>query len=250
MSKKTSDAGINLIKSFEGCVLKAYRCPAGVLTIGYGHTSGVKDGMVITADEAVVFLKSDLASFEKSVNSLVKVDITQNMFDALVSFTYNCGAGALKKSTLLLLLNSKNYSGAAGEFAKWNKANGKVLAGLTRRRTAERLLFVTDMDDVNTSTESTDSSTVSYKKGNYITQYAMRVRTGPGTSYPVKNFTAMTADAQKENAQYKVNGKAIYKKGLTFTAQSIVVNADSVWAKTPSGYVCLKDNNTIYAITK
>lgn len=123
--------------------MTAYKCPAGVWTIGYGHTATAKQGMTITQAKAVELLKNDLARFEAGVNTYVKVPINQNQFDALVSFSYNVGSGALKTSTLLKKLNAKDYQGAADEFLRWNKASGKVLAGLTKRRETERALFLT-----------------------------------------------------------------------------------------------------------
>lgn len=143
----TNERGINLIKAFEGCVLTAYQCPAKKWTIGYGHTGKVEGkpitkGMRITEEKAAALLKEDLAIFERSVEGLVKVKLTENQFAALVSFTYNVGAGNLKKSTLLRKLNAGDYSGAAAEFTKWNKAGGVVLAGLTRRRKEEQTLYL------------------------------------------------------------------------------------------------------------
>jgi GH24 family phage-related lysozyme (muramidase) len=140
---KTSTVGINLIKEFEGCKLTAYKCPAGVWTIGIGTTKGVKAGQVITESQALDLLAKDLSTFEAAVTKLVKVEIRQPMFDALVSFAYNLGAGALGSSTLLKKLNARDYKGAADEFLKWDKAGGRQLAGLTRRRQAERKLFLT-----------------------------------------------------------------------------------------------------------
>ena len=137
-----SQNGIDLIKSFEGCELKSYLCPAKVWTIGYGHTSGVKRGDEINQAQAERYLKADLIQFEKDVIKLVKVPINQNQFDALVSFAYNCGTRALSGSTLLRKLNAKDYAGAADEFERWNKADGKVLPGLVRRRAAEKRLFL------------------------------------------------------------------------------------------------------------
>lgn len=143
MAFKTSKTGIDLIKSFEGCSLKAYRCPANVLTIGYGHTGGVKEGQSITQAEAERLLKVDLGSYEAAVNKYVTAIINQNQFDALVSFAYNCGCGALQKSTLLKYLNRSMYKEAADQFDLWNKGGGKVLKGLVRRRAAEKELFLT-----------------------------------------------------------------------------------------------------------
>lgn len=139
---KTSDKGVALIKEFEGCKLTAYKCPAGVWTIGIGTTKDVKPGMVITEAKAVDFLKRDLAVFEAAVNKLVKVEMSQPMFDALIAFVYNVGEGAFAKSTLLKKLNAGDRKGAADEFLKWNKAAGRVLEGLTRRRKAERALYL------------------------------------------------------------------------------------------------------------
>ncbi|MFG3451150.1 lysozyme [Stutzerimonas stutzeri] len=137
----TSQKGLDLIKSFEGLRLSAYRCPADIPTIGYGTTAGVKMGDTITKERAEELLREDVARFESQVLRLVKVPLTQGQHDALVSFVYNLGAGNLSNSTLLRLLNAGDYAGAAAQFDRWNKAGGKVLAGLVRRRAAERALF-------------------------------------------------------------------------------------------------------------
>jgi len=139
---KTSDDGVKLIQLFEGLRLTSYVCPAGILTIGYGHTSAagnpiVKPKMTITKDEAADILRSDLSRFERGVEGMVKVDISQNQFDVLVSFAYNCGLGALKKSTLLKRVNAKRFDEVPAELMKWSKAGGRQLAGLVRRRRAE-----------------------------------------------------------------------------------------------------------------
>lgn len=139
---KTSKNGIDLIKKYEGLRLKAYRCPSGVLTIGYGHTKGVKQGMVITKLKAEQYLLDDLINFEKAVSNYVKVTINQNQFDALVSFSFNVGINAFKNSTLLRRLNKGNFTEASQEFLRWNKSNGKVLEGLSKRRKEERALFI------------------------------------------------------------------------------------------------------------
>lgn len=145
---QTNDAGVALIKSFEGLRLKAYHDSVGVLTIGFGHTSAagaplVTKGLTITDDEAEQILRTDLLLYEDVVEEAVTVPLTGNQFAALVSFTYNLGGGNLRSSTLLRKLNAGDYAGAADEFARWDKAGGKVLAGLTRRRAAERELFLT-----------------------------------------------------------------------------------------------------------
>ncbi|RSA38519.1 lysozyme [Enterobacter hormaechei] len=144
---QTSDKGIALIKQFEGCKLTAYQDSVGVWTIGYGWTQPVdgkpiRAGMTIKQETAERLLKTGLVSYESDVSRLVKVGLTQGQFDALVSFTYNLGARSLSTSTLLRKINAGDYAGAADEFLCWNKAGGKVLNGLTRRREAERALFL------------------------------------------------------------------------------------------------------------
>lgn len=140
---KLSKAGLELIKHFEGCKLTAYRCPAGVLTIGYGSTGvHVKPGMTISQQEAEQMLLGDLARFVVGVSEVVRADMTQGQFDALVSFAFNLGLGALRGSTLLAKFKAGDVAGAAKEFHRWNRAGGKVLDGLTKRREAERALFL------------------------------------------------------------------------------------------------------------
>ena len=140
---QTSEKGFDLIRNYEGLQLAAYICPGGKLTIGYGHTGpDVTDGRRIDAEEANELLGRDVERFERAVNELVTVPMTQGMFDALISFSFNLGAGSLKSSTLLKKLNADDREGAADEFLKWNKAKGKVLAGLTARRESERELFL------------------------------------------------------------------------------------------------------------
>ncbi|HJC23183.1 MAG TPA: glycoside hydrolase family protein [Candidatus Eisenbergiella merdavium] len=142
MSFTTSQAGIDLITSFEGCRLTAYQDSVGVWTIGYGHTSGVYQGMTITEEEAIAFLRQDLKTAENAVNSYVTYAINQSQFDALVSFTFNVGTGNLSSSTLLKKLNAGDINGAANEFDKWIYAGGEVLEGLVRRRAAEKQMFL------------------------------------------------------------------------------------------------------------
>lgn len=145
---KTGVKGIDLIKSFEGFFPKPYNCPAGVPTIGYGTTrypSGVKVSMkdkAITQAQALDYLRYDLKRFELAVDALIRDDINQNQFDALVSFTYNLGEGNLKASTLAKKVNTNPKDASiAKEFEKWVNANGKKLAGLVRRREAEAELY-------------------------------------------------------------------------------------------------------------
>ena len=140
-----SQEGLSLIKKFEGCELKAYLCKASVLTIGYGHTETTHENMAIDQETADKLLNKDIKHFEKHVNNLVKVNLDQNQFDALVAWTFNLGPSNLYSSTLLKVLNAKDYKGVPDQIKRWNKAtvDGKkqVLEGLVRRREAESLLF-------------------------------------------------------------------------------------------------------------
>lgn len=142
MKRQFSDKGLALTAVSEGLRLEAYLCPAMVWTIGYGHTRGVKKGDKITKEKALDFLREDVQDSVSAVNRLVKVPLSQGQFDALVDFVFNLGEGALAKSTLLKLLNMGKYEDARKEFAKWNKADGRVLDGLTKRRKAEADMFV------------------------------------------------------------------------------------------------------------
>lgn len=161
---KTSQTGLNLIEEYEGLILGAYDdandhvvlpggSVRGTLTIGYGHTNAagppkVTIGQKITKAQANEILAADLSRVESSVNKLVRVPINQNQFDALVSFQFN--TGGLARSSVLSKLNKKDYQGAADALLLWNRGNGQVLAGLTRRRKAERALFLTKASNVPT----------------------------------------------------------------------------------------------------
>lgn len=161
---KTSKNGYDLIKAFEGLhavkadgTIRAYLCPAGKWTIGYGSTKGVRSGMNITKEEAEELLIKDVAVYEEAVNRLVKVPLTQNQFDALVSFVFNLGEPNFARSTLLRRLNASDYDSVPEQLMRWNKArvNGQLqpLRGLTRRRAAEGALFSMDAPLASASKE-------------------------------------------------------------------------------------------------
>lgn len=143
-TRKTGRAGRDLIKKYEGLRLEAYRCPAGVWTIGYGHIRTTTPDMKITAAKANLLLIEDLATAEKAVSRLVKVELNQSQFDALVSFVFNVGVGAFERSTLLRLLNAGEYDDVPAQLARWNKVKGKVTRGLVRRREDEAKLFMAE----------------------------------------------------------------------------------------------------------
>jgi GH24 family phage-related lysozyme (muramidase) len=174
---KTSQNGVNLIKSFEGLVLHAYK-PVSTekyWTIGYGHYgSDVQEGSTISKEEAEQLLKYDLGKYEYGVSQMVQVPLNVNQFDSLVSFAYNCGLDALRTSTLLKKLNAKDYQGAAKEFDKWVHAGGKVLAGLVRRRAEEKALFLKPIPKV---IKKDKIITYTIKKGDNLTHIANAYKT-------------------------------------------------------------------------
>lgn len=138
---KISNEGKNLIKYFEGCKLEAYLDAVSTPTIAYGRTKGVTMGDTCTQEQAEAWLDEELVEYENYVNEAVKVPLTQNQFDALVSWTYNLGPSNLNNSTMLKVLNSSSYDDVPTQIKRWNRAGGKVLDGLVRRREAEALLF-------------------------------------------------------------------------------------------------------------
>lgn len=233
----TSTTGINLIKQFEGCRLTAYKPVAAeqYYTIGYGHYGAdVTAGMTITQAQADAYLKSDLAKYEKSVNAL-GLTLTQNQFDALVSFTYNCGAGNLKK-----LVNNRTLTEIADALLLYNKGSGQVLAGLTKRRKAERELF---LKDYVSSTSATSTTVPSYAVGsNYTTTVSLRVRKGPGSNWAALKHSELTANAQK--CDKDKNG--CLDVGTTVTCKEIKTIGANIWIRIPSGWIAAYYNGRIY----
>lgn len=165
-NRKISQNGLKLIMQFEGCRLQAYKCAVGVWTIGYGHTAGVYSGMKITQAQAEEFLKQDCRKFENYVNNPAYVPMTetlnQNQFDALVSFAFNLGQGNLKT-----LCKGRTAAQISAAIPKYNKAAGKALSGLVRRRAAEQTLFNTAVSSAETSanTETEDYNMKTIKRG-------------------------------------------------------------------------------------
>lgn len=201
---KTSQNGIDLIKSFEGCVLNSYTCTAGVWTIGYGHTAGVYAGMKITQSQAEQYLKQDLQLYENYVN-LLNLPLNQNQFDALVSFTYNCGAGSLKTLT-----NGRSLSQIADALLLYNKdARKKVQDGLNRRRKAERELFL--------------------KNSNVLPYY-------------VKTTSDLNI---REDAGTASNIIGLAKKGTILKVWAIKTLGTVKWGKNEQGFFCLNYTETL-----
>ena len=201
-NRKIGQAGLALIKQYEGCRLAAYRCAAGVWTIRYGHTAGVHSGMTITQAQADAYLQQDIAKFEGYVNNPAYVPITeqlnQNQFDALVSFAFNLGAGNLRK-----LCKGRTAAQIAQAMTQYCKANGKVLAGLRRRRAAEQALFNKPVSAAtpaqNQNTEDYNMKTIKKgSKGNAVKGY--------GRSSSARLRTASSAAARNRQPR---SGRAI-----------------------------------------
>lgn len=218
-NRKIGQAGLALIKQYEGCRLAAYRCAAGVWTIGYGHTAGVHSGMTITQAQADAYLRQDIAKFEGYVNNPAYVPITanlnQNQFDALVSFAFNLGAGNLRK-----LCKGRTAAQIARTMPNYNKAAGKVLAGLKRRRAAEQALFNKPVSAAapaqNQNTEDYNMKTIKKgSKGNAVKVWQIIIGAaadgifGSGTESATKTWQSnhgLTADG--------IVGKMSWKAGL------------------------------------
>lgn len=175
-----SDKGIALIKRFEGCRLTAYRCPANVLTIGYGHTAGVKEGQTITQAQAESYLKTDLAKYESNVMKYNdKYCWNQNEFDAMTSFAYNLGS-----INSLTANGSRSKNLVASKIELYNKANGKELAGLTTRRKAEKALFLTECTNTPSEPIKASESTNTSSDDRYkvkVTVSCLNIRAGSST---------------------------------------------------------------------
>jgi lysozyme len=143
MNRQINSAALDIIKRSESLRLRSYKCPAGILTIGYGHTGkDVLMGQVIDATKAQELLERDLVHFSRGVSVYLENEVTDNQFGALVSLAFNIGLGAFGKSTLLSLVNKGDREGAADQFLRWTKAGGRVLPGLVKRRALERELFL------------------------------------------------------------------------------------------------------------
>lgn len=238
MALKTSDSGLALIKRFEGCRFSAYQDVVGVWTIGYGHTSGVKSGQVISQEQADEYLKEDCSTAENAVNGYDGTyHWNQNQFDALVSFTFNCGSGNLQKLT-----NSgkRTVEEISAKLPLYCNAGGKKLEGLVARRNAERALFDTP---VATDTETSGSDETEYAVGKtYTTQVELNVRQGPGTNYKTVGYSGLTANAKSND---KDRDGAI-DKGTKVTCKDVKVNGGDIWMKIPSGWIAAYYQGNVY----
>lgn len=232
MGLKTGQTGLNLIKQFEGCKLKAYKCPAGVWTIGYGHTKAVTPGRSITQKEAEALLVEDLEKYEQKVNKYFeKYRFNQNEFDALVSFAYNIGnidqltAGGTRSRTVI-----------ADKMLEYVNKGSSFEAGLTRRRKAERTLFLSEVTKNMTEETNATVNKHTYKVGEiYTLQNNMYVReTAAGEKKP---YMDLTANARK-HAEKDREGFGILQKGTRVSCRGIEHINGAVWMKIPSGFIC------------
>lgn len=207
-----NEAGLRLLKNFEGVRLQAYKCPAGVVTIGYGHTGMLNGkpltmGTTITQAQAEALLKQDLVRYENYVNSL-KRDFNENQFSALTSFVYNCGLGSLQ-----MLCRNRNNKQIAEALLLYNKAGGKVLAGLTKRRKAERELFLKPVEGQVKPIQ--EGQKLPYK---VRTKCDLNIRSGAGVTF---------------------NKIRVAKKGEVLTVWAIETNGTTKWGKNGKEYFSL-----------
>ncbi len=232
-----SESGLDLIKSFEGYHRKlkdgrctTYRCPANVLTIGYGCTEGITDGEIWTHDEALAALRKEIATFEAGVIRLVTVSLNQNEFDALVSFAYNCGVGALGKSSLLKKLNAGDRKGAASAFKLWNKGGGRVLRGLVDRRAREATLFLTPVvePEAPAMPQAVEASPEKPSKG-VVATIAATVSGGAGLAIPQVPTEPIAQLVAWQSAGQQVQGLITFATGNLWLTGGVVAVIAAVW---------------------
>lgn len=248
-----SQNGINLIKEFEGCRLKTYKDAVGVPTIGYGHTKGVKMGQTITQAEADKMLLDDIDIYYKNVMKYDSVyHWNQNQIDALTSFAFNIG------SIDQLCQNGKRtIDEIESHITAYNKAGGKVLEGLTRRRKAEKELFCKKADSAKKKTQSVNTTTKKEKGGKsaqtqsqryvigkvytVVAKNGLNVRRGAGLKYQKLTYAALSPNARKHANMF---GALLY--GTKVTCQGIETHGDEIWMRIPSGWVCAKYGDSYY----
>lgn len=247
-----SNKGLDLIKQFEGCRLKAYKDPAGVPTIAYGHTAGVKMGDTITQEQADELLRDDLVIYEGKVAKYDdKYHWNQNQFDALVSFAYNIGSIDQLTSN-----GRRSIKTISDKILEYNKAGGKKLEGLVRRRKAEKALFDEAVEgdssavepqpsnSTPTETEAKDEAQASpYKVGGVYTvsvRSALNVRKGAGKNYDLVGFRNLTPDGKAHANHY-----GALLNGTKVTVKEVKIAGDQIWLKIPSGWICGKDGTKI-----
>lgn len=227
-----SNKMINLIKTQEGLSLKACKAIPSeeYWTIGYGHYGAeVKANQTITESEAEQLLRQDLKVFEDTVNSAVKVKISQSQFDACVSLAYNIGTYAFANSDIVKFINDNKFGHACVDFPSWRKAGGQVLPGLVKRRQLEMEYFGLNND--------------------FTLIENLNIRSGAGTSNSIRKVSQVTANGKKCVLDSNSNANAVFKKGTVITALELKAISNTVvevWARCPSGWVCLRNGDEVY----
>lgn len=232
-SMKLSNKMLDIIKNYEGLSSKAIKLSGETYyTIGYGHYgSEVKEGQTITQNEALELLRSDVNVFENGVRSSVKVPITQNQFDALVSLAYNIGVGAIASSDTVKHLNNGEIGHAAVDIPSWRRGMGyQILPGLEKRRQTELEFFAVGQDFVITD--------------------SMNIRSGPGTNYPVKKVSQLSENGRKCAQNESMTADAVFKPNTEVTALEVKavysVERVDVWFRCPSGWICARMGNEVF----
>ena len=241
-----SDNGLNIIKQFEGCVLKVYLDPVGIKTAGVGHTgadvNAMAVGTAITQAQADAWLRSDVKKAEKNVASFDGTyHWNQNQYDALVSFAFNCGS-----INQLVAKGTRTIEQISDKILAYNKASGKALAGLTRRRKAEKKLFDTPYESEGTASKTKNTVSVQYGYG-IGTVYALTVNlyVRDAANGNKKKLSALTADG-KSHAYADGAGNAILRKGTKVTVKAVQAVGNDVWLQIPSGWIAAKVGTKVY----
>lgn len=240
-----SNEGLTLIKQFEGCVLKVYLDPVGIKTAGVGHTgadvNAMAEGTKITQAQADAWLRSDVKKAEANVASFDRIyHWTQNQYDALVSFAFNCG------SINQLCANGKrSIAEISAKITAYNKAGGKVLAGLTRRRKAEKAMFDRASDKQTATTEKRqETNTEAYTKGGTYT-LACNLYVRDAAAGNKKKYSALSADG-KAHGYADAQGNAILKTGTKVTVKDKKAVGVDTWLQIPSGWIAARVSGKVY----
>lgn len=228
----TSNDMINIIKTYEGLILTAVKLTGeDYYTIGYGHYgSDVSAGHTITETQALELLRKDLKVFEDTVNRIVTVPITQRQFDALVSLSYNIGTGAIASSDSIKFLNQREIGHAAVDIPSWRIGmGGQILPGLQKRRQTELEFFVNGED--------------------FVLNDCMNVRSGPGTNYPVKKVSQITANGKQCVVNNSASADAVFKEETEITClevKTVSATRVDVWMRCPSGWICARQGEDVF----
>lgn len=235
--RKINEAGFDLIRDFEGLRLNAYQDSVGVWTIGFGSTKGVKRGQRITEEEAEELLREDLSTAESGVENALTEDVTDNQFAACVSLAFNVGVGAFRKSSIVKYINSGDALLAADRFLLYNKAKGKTLAGLTRRRKAERALFLKDDEPHTAPIKNGTVEEAPTASSTEVTKVTSVEKTAEGTETKETTFVEKIASNDKIKEIASTGMSAIGTRAAN-TAVSAGTGA-TIWAFITGNWIAL-----------